>query len=77
MLPVPQRNTASTATNPDSDLLIERAPPARTALSLDEEAAEGKCQIEHSKGLPQPALRFEVAIGLAFEQIPNVIDTSA
>jgi hypothetical protein len=57
--------------------LSNRLPPARFALSAGEEAAEGKCQIEHSKGLPQPALRLEVAIGLAFEQIPNVIDTSA
>src|SRR5450631_2687584 len=50
---------------------------ARFALSAGEEAAEGKCQIEHSKGLPQPTLRFEVAIGLAFEMIPIAIDTSA
>lgn len=34
MLPVPQRNTASTATDPNFDLIIERAPPARRAASL-------------------------------------------
>ena len=70
MLPVPQRNTASTATNPNSDLLIEQAPPASFALSSDEEAAEGKCQIEHSKGSPnlrcssRGAIRTSVQIDL-------------
>src|SRR5665647_3614381 len=34
LLPVPQQNTASTATNPNFDLLIERAPPARRSASL-------------------------------------------
>jgi len=42
-------------------------------FARDEEAAEEDQAIE---GLPPPALQFEVAIGLAFEQIPNVIDTS-
>jgi hypothetical protein len=34
-------------------------PSARIALRSDEEAVEGKCQIEHSKWPPQPTLRLE------------------
>ena len=50
MLPVPQRNTASTATDPNFDLLVERVLVAGAALRWDEEAQLKSCHPDQSSG---------------------------
>ena len=67
MLPVPQQNTESTATNPNFDLLIESAPRNRLSASLGRRGSRqnpvtltrvpaaipaGRGKKEHLKGLP-------------------------